>query len=105
MVGLIGTEIVSGQQAGERGLLPRAFVIEWVHVIDVTARRRLRLLPGTDGDDLHLRADDAIRIGEHEPALIYRIRLEIQNTAREHVRGKVAVEMLSVAVARQATGH
>jgi hypothetical protein len=105
VVGLIRTQVVGGQQAGKGRLLPRAFEVEGIHVIDMAARGGLRFAPRADGNGSDLGATHAVGVGKHQPDLVLGVRGQIEDAAGEHIGREVTIEVLAIAVAGQAAGH
>ena len=106
MVGLIGSQIVGGQQAGKGRLQPRAFEVEGIHVIDAAARGGLRFAAGADGDAFATSVPRTPSGSDSTSRASYSVSgVEVENAAGEHVGCDIAIEVLAVAVARQATDH
>jgi hypothetical protein len=77
--------VVRAHQPGERRFLLLPLPVDRVHVIGLPARGRLRLLPRAHGHVFRRLALHAVGIRQREPAFVFRVWIEIEHAAREHV--------------------
>ena len=104
MIGFVGAHVVGGEQASEGGFLLGAFVAEGINVVDVSARGRFGLLARAHRHDAFGLSLHAVGIAEDETALVFGVRLKIEDAARKHVGSDVA-EIVGAALARDSAKH